>query len=116
MIRYIAALALTALAGCSTTSIEEIRTREVQDRVTVPGKSVQQVRDCLVEAFSRLRKPIETGTPERQELTFSTEEAGAVFFYVLTPTDGGVQVEARRKNAIADGFNKGRRCYMPAQG
>ncbi|MEC9065719.1 MAG: hypothetical protein VX569_00390 [Pseudomonadota bacterium] len=105
-------LLAAALAGCTTTSISEIREREVQDTAIVPNTSVQQVRDCLVEALGMLRDPIETGTPERRELTFSTPEAGAIFFYVLQPVEGGVKVEARRKNAIANGFKKGRACYQ----
>ncbi|MCD2324993.1 hypothetical protein LQ953_13295 [Sphingomonas sp. IC-56] len=112
MIRIPALLAVVFLAGCSTTSISEIRTREVQDTAVVQGQTIQQVRDCLVEALGLLRDPIETGPPERRELTFSTPEAGAIFFYVLQPAEGGVKVEARRKNAIANGFNKGRRCYQ----
>ena len=116
MIRITAAAALFALAGCATTSIGEIRSREIQDRATVPGQSVQQVRDCLVEALSGLRTPIETGTPDRRELTFKTNEAGAIFFYTLTAVNGGVLVEARRKNALAEGFKNGRRCYMPNGG
>jgi hypothetical protein len=114
MIRAAALLAAASLAGCSTTSISEIRDREVQDTAVVPGQSIQQVRDCLVEALGLLRDPIETGPAERRELTFSTPAAGAIFFYVLEPVNGGVKVEARRKNAIANGFNKGRRCYQQA--
>lgn len=106
-----AVVAALTLSGCSTTSISEIRTREVQDNVFVAGKSAQQVRDCLIEALGRERTPLDTGTPERRELTFSTPQAGATFFYVLTPRDNGVQVEARRKNTIADGFDEGRTCY-----
>lgn len=109
--RRLIPIAALALAGCVTT-LSDIREREVQDDI-VTARELAEVRDCLLQTVSYGRTPIVTGNADRTEIVIQTGAAGAIFHYVLTATDTGTRVEARRKNNIADGFNAGRTCYPP---
>jgi hypothetical protein len=109
VMRYLILIVAFALSGCVTT-LSDIREREVQDDV-VTARALPEVRDCLLQTVSYGRTPIVTGNGDRTEIVFQTGAAGAIFHYVLTATDSGTRVEARRKNNIADGFNAGRACY-----
>lgn len=104
------ALALLApLTACATT-MNDIADREVQDDV-VTAQSMSTVRDCLVSTLADLRTPVETGDDTRKVIAFSNQQAGMIFHYTLTRVEGGTRVEARRKNSIADGFNRAGACY-----
>lgn len=104
-------LAALALSGCITT-LDSMTAKPPQDDL-VTARSLREVRDCIVTKLGVMRTPLETGTDQRKELAFSTAEAGVIFHYVLTPEGTGTRVVARRKNAIADGWDAARRCYAP---
>lgn len=109
-VRYAITLAAIGLSAC-TTPMNDIAAREVQDDVVV-ARPLAAVRDCLVSTLADLRTPVETGDDRSKVVAFSSAQAGMIFHYSLTSVDGGTRVQARRKNSIADGFNKARACYQ----
>lgn len=109
-VRYAIPLAAIGLSAC-TTPMNDIAAREVQDDIVV-DRPLAAVRDCLVSTLADLRTPVETGDDQSKVVAFSSPQAGMIFHFTLTRVDGGTRVQARRKNNIANGFNKARACYQ----